>query len=199
MFKKLLLALAAMLLLASAAHSQAVGTYKAKKSEAVVKTVKKVKPHNAPFIGFNVGVTGTTGTIKALDFNIGTDIAFSTKKTFAFGFFAGYETIKKANVGLLFVHGNYAEGSAFFWGIGFSRIFTYTKTLEYEGLNFDREYRGYRFLLRCGFQPKSNLYYGLTLSYGSLRRDDNYGYYGKDSIMGACLTIGYRLNTKLKD
>ena len=117
MFKRLFMAFAAVLCIASAANAQAVGTYKAKKAEVHVQKIRK--PHNGPFIGLNAGVTGTMGGIKALDFNLGFDFALAPSKRFAWGLFAGYETLKKINAGLLFIHGNYGEGGAFFWGIGF--------------------------------------------------------------------------------
>lgn len=202
MFKRLFLAFAAVLCIASAANAQAVGTYKAKKAEVHVQKIRK--PHNTPFIGFNAGVTGTLGTIQALDFNIGADIAFAPSTRFAMGFFAGYETLKKVNVGLLFVHGNYSQGGAFFWGIGYTRIMSYTKDMEYEGISYEREYNnGYRYILRLGFMPRSPLYYSLSIMFGSIKRTDhypdyNYGYLGNAALYSFSVTVGYKLNSRVK-
>ena len=172
MTRKVLITIALIVFSVTIASAQAVGTYKASKAETVTERI--VRPHNPLFLGVNAGISGTIGTIQSLDFALGADIAFSTTETFAWGFFAGYETPKKANIGLLFVHGNYVKSGAFFWGLGYSRVFKYEKELDYEGVSFNREYKGYRLLLRFGFQKRSPLYYNITLSYGSLRRDDHY-------------------------
>lgn len=203
MFKRLFMAFAAVLCIASAANAQAVGTYKAKKSEVVVEKVRK--PHNGPFIGLNAGVTGTTGGIKALDFNLGFDFALAPSKRFAWGMFAGYETLKKINVGLLFIHGNYGEGGAFFWGIGYTFMMSYTKDMEYEGINYERRYYGgYRYILRFGYVTPSPLYFSLSIMYGNIKREDHYpnynnGYPGNASLYSLSATIGYRFRTKARN
>lgn len=197
MTRKVLITFALIVFSVTIASAQAVGTYKATKAETVTERI--ARPHNPLFLGVNAGINGTVGTIQSLDFTLGADIAFSTTEKFAWGFFTGYETVKKANIGLLFVHGNYVKGSAFFWGLGFSNIFKYTKTLEYEGVDYERRYNGYRFLLRLGYKSKSFLYYNVTLSAGSLKRKDYYNYYfGAEGFFGAAVTVGYRFNTKLK-
>lgn len=197
MTRKVLITFALIVFSVTIANAQAVGTYRASKAETVTERIER--PHNPLFLGVNAGINGTVGTIQSLDFTLGADIAFSKTETFAWGFFAGYETLKKANIGLLFVHGDYVKGSAFFWGLGYSLIFDYEKELDYEGVSFNRDYEGYRLLLRLGFQKRSPLYYNITLSCGSLKRSDDYydpdGFSAK-GIFGAAITVGYRFNTK---
>lgn len=199
MIKKVLITIALIVFLVTIASAQAVGTYKASKAESVTERI--ARPHNPLFLGVNAGINGTVGTIQSLDFTLGADIAFSKTETFAWGFFAGYETLKKANIGLLFVHGDYVKGSAVLWGLGFSKIFKYKKTLECEGHDYEREYDGHRFLLRLGYKSKSFLYYNVTLSLGSLGRDGDYivdNDFGYERYIGATITVGYRFNTKLQ-
>lgn len=206
MTRKVLITFALIVFSVTIASAQTVGTYKATRAATVTERIpiaRPPKPHNPLFLGVNAGINGTVGTIQSLDFTLGADIAFSKTEKFAWGFFTGYETVTKANYGLLFVHGNYVKGSAFFWGLGFSNIFKYKKTLEYEGVDYTRRYNGYRFLLRLGYKSESFLYYNVTLSAGSLNRTDHYtewdGYYrGAEGFFGAAVTVGYRFNTKLK-
>lgn len=200
MTRKVLITIALIVFSVTIASAQAVGTYKASKAETVRERI--ARPHNPLFLGVNAGLSGSkTTSIKSLDFTLGADVAFSQTETFAWGFFAGYETVKKANIGLLFVHGDYVKGSAVLWGLGFSKIFKYKKTLECEGHDYEREYDGHRFLLRLGYKSKSFLYYNVTLSLGSLGRDGDYivdNDFGYERYIGATITVGYRFNTKLQ-
>lgn len=205
MNKKIFITLALLVFSVTMASAQAVGTYKASKARTVTEKIKKQrkekikKPHNPLFLGVNAGLSGTIGTIQSLDFALGVDMAFSKTEKFAWGFFTGYETLSKADIGLLFVHGNYVKGGAFFWGLGYSKIFEYKKELDYEGVSFCRHYDGYRLLLRLGFQQKSPLYYNITLSCGGLTRwDEHSAPEYRNNIFGAAITVGYRFNTKQK-
>ncbi len=200
MAKKIFMVCVAVLFIVCIADAQTVGTYQAAKAKAVTQKIKK--PHNPVFLGLNAGVTGTVGTMKALDLTAGADVAFSINKKFALGLSTGYETPTKVNVGLLFVHGNYAEKGAFLWGAGFSGTIKHTKTLSYEGIDFEREYKGHTTWLRLGFQTKSPLYYNFMFSVGELYRKNHYPNGFDDStwryVYSASITLGYKFNTKLK-
>lgn len=208
MRKNLYLVLAALLFMTLQASAQIGGTgvYKAHSAGVDVKVVKK--PRNAPFIGFTAGIGGTFGTITSLDGAVGADFAFAPSKKFAMGFFTGYETLTKANIGLLFVHGDYSTQGAFIWGLGYSCVFDYSKRMNFENTNYIRHYYGNRFLLRLGYLPKSPWYYNITLSLGALRRYDDYtnydGYSGYShwfnnrTTVGVVASVGYKLNIKSK-
>ena len=209
MRKNLYLVLAALLFMTLQASAQIGGTgvYKAHSAGVDVKVVKK--PRNAPFIGFTAGIGGTFGTITSLDGAVGADFAFAPSKKFAMGFFTGYETFTKINIGLLFVHGDYSTKGAFIWGLGYSRVLPYSKKMTFANTNYIRHYYdGDRFLMRLGYLPKSPWYFNVTLSYGALRSYDDYtnydGYYGdsyyfgRRTTVGVIASVGYKLNIKSK-
>lgn len=75
----------------------------------------------APFIGLNLGIGGNFGRgFKTLEGSLGIDVAGSINDRFAMGCYFSYQTITAVSLGLLFIHGNHNNGSAFLWGIGYS-------------------------------------------------------------------------------
>ena len=206
MKKKLLGLLAVLLMLSVEANAQIGGTgvYKAHSAGVDVKVVKK--PRNAPFIGFNAGIGGSFGAITSLDGTVGADFAFAPSKKFAMGFFTGYETLTKFNLGLLFVHGDYSTQGAFLWGLGLSYMARYKRTLTYADQSYERWYmNSARLLLRLGYMPKSPWYYNVTLSYTpeigkeDLYPNGQYQWLGSKGMAGITVSVGYKLNIKSRN
>ncbi|MBQ6083942.1 MAG: hypothetical protein IJK92_06275 [Bacteroidales bacterium] len=201
MSKKAIIAFAFIVLFATIANAQAVGTYKASKAKVVTEKIKK--PQNPTFVGFNAGMAATLGSLKAINFTAGLDLAFPIGTRFAWGFYMGYQTPAQADLGLIFVHGDYTQGGAFIWGFGPIGNIEYRKNLEYEGVTYERTYRAaLGFMFRIGFKSKSPLYYNLAVSKGKVKRLDQYPEHNNiddSSSYGINLTVGYRLNTKRKN
>lgn len=195
--KKFTLLVLSVLLCLNFADAQVVGSYTAKNKSAF--SVKKKKPRNKNYIGLNLGV-GTTysDAYNSLDFSLGTDIAFSATNKFAMGIYASYASFTKMNTGLLFVHGDYAKKSAFFWGIGPSFSFPYSRKNLFDA-PIRRKYAfGVGASLRIGFMLKSNFYLGLNFSYFDGGFDDYYrsrwvDWHSCDNYTVG-LTFGYNLN-----
>ncbi len=82
--------------------------------------VEKIrKQYPAPFVGISAGVGGSFSKYyRSLDGTISLEVAGSCNERFAMGGYFKYQSVATFSGGLIFIHGNHNEGSAFMWGLG---------------------------------------------------------------------------------
>ena len=157
----------------------------------------KVKEKSlAPFVGINLGIGGDFGKgFSTLEGTIGLDVAGSINDRFAMGCYFSYQTITAVSLGLLFVHGNHNNGSAFLWGIGYSSpelLLRDNRNLLVIGRNCKISPN-----LRLGFALKNGLYFMTDMEASrSYIYEDFYRFWGESSYRKFSFDINFRVGWK---
>ena len=188
------------------------------------KPAKQKKQYPAPFIGMSAGMGGSFGPYyRSLDGAFSLDMAGSCNERFALGAYLKYQSVASLSAGMIFLHGNHNEGTAFMWGIGFLgsfwRDWYNVPYVQQDGIDitYDRRIEEqYGGELRLGCKLKSSWYMWLDVSARSaeihteyhsytmsiLRYYNTYNYYQLDCVhsyvLAASLSVGYKFPIKKK-
>lgn len=183
------------------------------------------KRHPAPFVGISAGVGGSFSKYyRSLDGTISLEVAGSCNERFAMGGYFKYQSVATFSGGLIFIHGNHNEGSAFMWGLGCigapERSFYDLSDPQLPNDNFSiNRYMGDQIgaELRLGCKFKSSWYIWFDCSirgrrysgvsdyihyedYNTPWVDDYHSaydyYYAKNTTFSTSISVGYKFKIK---
>lgn len=189
---------------------------------------KMRKQYPAPFVGISAGVGGSFSKYyRSLDGTISLEVAGSCNERFAMGGYFKYQSVATFSGGLIFIHGNHNERSAFMWGLGCigapERSFYDLSNPQIPNDNFSiNRYMisqvGTELRLGCKFKSSWYIWFDCSIrdrGYGGVsdyiyyedyntpwvenyRSDYYYHSHAKNTIFSTSISVGYKFKIKQK-